>query len=120
MKMNRSILIAAIVLSDIASNAFAVLRPPYPGKSYPPDRIITIGDMNNFKPKTQTQNLQEAMPLTNAAKELYRLAMREGHASRDFSAIYDTSLAVTTSRRSTKGRRLPRRHNFIKQPQYQL
>jgi len=30
-----------------------------------------------------------AMPLTNAAKELYRLAMREGHSSQDFSAIYD-------------------------------
>src|ERR1700730_1165137 len=30
-----------------------------------------------------------AMPLTNAAKELYRLAIREGHASQDFSAIYD-------------------------------
>src|SRR3989475_2191701 len=30
-----------------------------------------------------------AMPLTNAAKELYRLVMREGHATQDFSAIYD-------------------------------
>ena len=30
-----------------------------------------------------------AMPLTNAAKELYRLAMREEHASQDFSVIYD-------------------------------
>jgi 3-hydroxyisobutyrate dehydrogenase-like beta-hydroxyacid dehydrogenase len=30
-----------------------------------------------------------AMPLTNVAKELYRLAMREGHATEDFSAIYD-------------------------------
>ena len=30
-----------------------------------------------------------AMPLTNAAKELYCLAMREGHAGQDFSAIYD-------------------------------
>src|SRR6202043_2476438 len=30
-----------------------------------------------------------AMPVTNAAKELYRLAMREGYASQDFSAIYD-------------------------------
>jgi 3-hydroxyisobutyrate dehydrogenase-like beta-hydroxyacid dehydrogenase len=29
-----------------------------------------------------------AMPLTNAAKELYRLAMMEGHATQDFSAIY--------------------------------
>jgi len=30
-----------------------------------------------------------AIPLTNVAKELYRLAMRHGHASQDFSAIYD-------------------------------
>ena len=30
-----------------------------------------------------------AMPLTNAAKELYRLAMRDGHDTEDFSAIYD-------------------------------
>jgi 3-hydroxyisobutyrate dehydrogenase/glyoxylate/succinic semialdehyde reductase len=30
-----------------------------------------------------------AMPLTNAAKELYLLAMREGHGGQDFSAIYD-------------------------------
>ena len=29
-----------------------------------------------------------AMPVTNAAKELYRLAMMEGHALQDFSAIY--------------------------------
>jgi 3-hydroxyisobutyrate dehydrogenase-like beta-hydroxyacid dehydrogenase len=29
-----------------------------------------------------------AMPVTDAAKELYRLAMREGHAIQDFSAIY--------------------------------
>ena len=30
-----------------------------------------------------------AMPLTNAAKELYRLAMRDGDDTEDFSAIYD-------------------------------
>src|SRR5260370_24390482 len=30
-----------------------------------------------------------AMPLTNIAKEMYRLAMREGHATEDFSAIYE-------------------------------
>jgi len=29
-----------------------------------------------------------AMPVTNAVKELYRLAMMEGHAIQDFSAIY--------------------------------
>jgi 3-hydroxyisobutyrate dehydrogenase/glyoxylate/succinic semialdehyde reductase len=30
-----------------------------------------------------------AMPVTNAAKELYRLAMMEGYATQDFSAIYE-------------------------------
>ena len=29
-----------------------------------------------------------ALPLTDSAKELYRLAMRNGHAGEDFSAIY--------------------------------
>ena len=30
-----------------------------------------------------------ALPVTNAAKEMYRLAMMEGHALQDFSAICD-------------------------------
>jgi 3-hydroxyisobutyrate dehydrogenase/glyoxylate/succinic semialdehyde reductase len=30
-----------------------------------------------------------AMPITNIAKEMYRLAMRDGHATEDFSAIYE-------------------------------
>src|SRR2546428_3874654 len=29
-----------------------------------------------------------AMPLTNITKEMYRMAMRDGHATEDFSAIY--------------------------------
>ena len=41
-----------------------------------------------------------AMPVTNAVKELYRLAMRAGHAMQDFSTIYDyltSNDEVTTS-----------------------
>ena len=30
-----------------------------------------------------------ALPLTNVTKEMYRLAMRDGHAAEDFSAISD-------------------------------
>jgi len=30
-----------------------------------------------------------AMPITNVAKEIYRLAMRDGHSTEDFSAIYE-------------------------------
>src|SRR5256886_2430962 len=30
-----------------------------------------------------------AMPLSNVTKEMYRLAMRDGHATEDFSAVYE-------------------------------
>jgi 3-hydroxyisobutyrate dehydrogenase/glyoxylate/succinic semialdehyde reductase len=49
-----------------------------------------------------------AMPLTNTAKEMYRLAMRNGHATEDFSAIYEfladngDSLPVTAPRSSAQ------------------
>ena len=43
-----------------------------------------------------------AMPLTNTAKEVYRLAIRNGHGSKDFSAIYDY-LARTRDGQSTDG-----------------
>src|SRR3989440_7572156 len=33
-----------------------------------------------------------AVPITNVAKEIYRLAMRDGHATEDFSAIYEFTL----------------------------
>src|SRR5438094_7446988 len=38
-----------------------------------------------------------AIPITNAAKELYRLAMREGYATEDFSAVYDYLTAIHES-----------------------
>jgi 3-hydroxyisobutyrate dehydrogenase/glyoxylate/succinic semialdehyde reductase len=59
-----------------------------------------------------------AMPLTNVTKEMYRLAMREGHAAEDFSAIYqfatgnngrDRDLGSTNDRRQsfeTKGKKV--------------
>src|SRR5205809_6144304 len=33
-----------------------------------------------------------AMPLTNVTKEMYRLAMRDGHATEDFSAIHEFTM----------------------------
>jgi 3-hydroxyisobutyrate dehydrogenase-like beta-hydroxyacid dehydrogenase len=48
-----------------------------------------------------------AMPQTNVSKEIYRLAMREGYDTEDFSAIYDylnNHTAVTTTDRQPPGR----------------
>jgi 3-hydroxyisobutyrate dehydrogenase-like beta-hydroxyacid dehydrogenase len=39
-----------------------------------------------------------ALPLTNATKEVYRLAMRDGHATEDFSAIYEFLAGTGQSR----------------------
>jgi hypothetical protein len=42
------------------------------------------------------------MPLTNAAKELFRLAIRDGHGDEDISAIYGY-LARNRDAQSTSG-----------------
>ena len=44
MKTNNSLVVAVVVFSIFASSAFAVLRPPYPRKAYPADRIILNGE----------------------------------------------------------------------------
>jgi len=41
-----------------------------------------------------------ALPVTDVTKEVYRLAMREGYATEDFSAIYDY---FTRSRQAQSG-----------------
>jgi 3-hydroxyisobutyrate dehydrogenase/glyoxylate/succinic semialdehyde reductase len=45
-----------------------------------------------------------AMPLTNIAKEMYRLAMRDGYSTKDFSAIYEFFAANGDSRPTTQSR----------------
>ncbi len=43
-----------------------------------------------------------ALPLTNVAKEIYRLAMRDGHATEDFSAIYEFTMGNNGKERELK------------------
>lgn len=62
-----------------------------------------------------------AMPLTNAAKELYRFAMREGYAGQDFSAIY--GYLATTHEFTTIDQKPPAPRDGTtssNQPQYQV
>jgi len=43
MKENKAAIIALLLwLLCVASNAFAVLKPPYPLKAYPPDQTIVV------------------------------------------------------------------------------
>jgi hypothetical protein len=44
MKTTKSLAIALMALSILASNAFALIRPPYPRKPTAPNTIIVITD----------------------------------------------------------------------------
>jgi len=44
MKTSKSLAIAVIALSILASNAFALIRSPYPRKPTAPDTIVVITD----------------------------------------------------------------------------
>jgi hypothetical protein len=44
MKTNNSLVIAVIAFSIFASNAFALLKSPYPRRASPPDDSIVIAD----------------------------------------------------------------------------
>jgi 3-hydroxyisobutyrate dehydrogenase-like beta-hydroxyacid dehydrogenase len=43
-----------------------------------------------------------ALPVTNVTKEIYRLAMRGGHESKDFSAIYEFAMGDDGKERGTQ------------------
>jgi hypothetical protein len=44
MKTNNSLVIAAILLSTLTANAWALVRSPYPRKPLPPDNVIVVVD----------------------------------------------------------------------------
>jgi len=44
MKTTKSLAIAVIAMSVMSSNAFALIRSPYPRRTSPPDTIIIITD----------------------------------------------------------------------------
>ena len=48
-----------------------------------------------------------AMPLANVTKEIYRLAMRDGHETEDFSAIYEYLSNDSDFATTDQSRRLP-------------
>ena len=48
-----------------------------------------------------------AMPLANVTKEIYRLAMRDGHEAEDFSAIYEYLSNDSDCATTNQSRRLP-------------
>jgi hypothetical protein len=58
MKTNNSLVIAVISLSIFASNAFALIKSPYPRQASPPDNSIVIADDRHEWVQTTLQALR--------------------------------------------------------------
>ena len=67
MKTNYPLAIATIFLSIFASNAFGIVRSPYPGKPYPPDHIIVIGEAEHDRVRTTFRNIGMNRPVADQA-----------------------------------------------------
>jgi hypothetical protein len=55
MKTSKCLAIAVIALSILASNAFALIRSPYPRKPTAPDTIIVITDNRHDSVRSTVQ-----------------------------------------------------------------
>ena len=75
MKTKISPVIAVLLLSIFASNAFAVLRPTYPVKPYPADHIIMIGERRAIWFRAQIEDRNEHAwhsPSNRSWRQLHR------------------------------------------------
>jgi 3-hydroxyisobutyrate dehydrogenase-like beta-hydroxyacid dehydrogenase len=88
--LSREVLFEALLGSPAAAPFLAVKRERIESGNYEPaDFPLRWLQKDLHLAAVSAYETGAAMPLTNAAKELYRLAIREGRGGEDFSAIYD-------------------------------
>jgi 3-hydroxyisobutyrate dehydrogenase/glyoxylate/succinic semialdehyde reductase len=88
--LSREVLFAALLGGPAAPPFLALKRDRIESGNYDPaDFPLRWLQKDLHLAATSAYETGAAMPLTNAAKELYRLAIRDGRGSEDFSAIYD-------------------------------
>ena len=87
--LSQKVLFDSVLGSPTVAPFLALKREKIEGENYEAEFPLQWMQKDLHLASVSTYESGVAMPLTNAAKELYRLAMREGHASQDFSAIYD-------------------------------
>jgi 3-hydroxyisobutyrate dehydrogenase/glyoxylate/succinic semialdehyde reductase len=87
--ISREVLFDSLLGTPAVAPFLALKREKIESGNYEPEFPLRWMQKDMHLASVSAYESGVAMPLTNAAKELYRLAMREGHASQDFSAIYD-------------------------------
>jgi 3-hydroxyisobutyrate dehydrogenase-like beta-hydroxyacid dehydrogenase len=88
--LSREVLFEALLGGPAAAPFLALKRERIENGSYEPaDFPLRWLQKDLHLAAVSAYETGAAMPLTNAAKEVYRLAIRDGRGSEDFSAIYD-------------------------------
>ncbi len=87
--ISRDVLFEALFNGPAAAPFVAVKRPRIETENYEQaDFALRLLQKDLHLASVSAYETGAAMPLTNAAKEIYRLAIREGHGDEDISAIY--------------------------------
>ena len=111
--LSRKILFEALLGSPAAAPFLAVKRDRIESGNYDPaDFPLRWLQKDLHLAAVSAYETGAAMPLTNAAKEVYRLAIRDGRGGEDFSAIYDY-LARNQDVRPTDDEHLNERDVFV-------
>jgi 3-hydroxyisobutyrate dehydrogenase-like beta-hydroxyacid dehydrogenase len=97
--MSRQVLFDSLLGMPAVAPFIAAKREKIEGGNYQPEFPLRWMQKDMHLASVSAYESGVAMPLTNAAKELYRLAMREGHATKDFSAIYDFLTTISQNQK---------------------
>ena len=104
--LSQELLFDSLLGTPVVAPFLAAKREKIDNRDYEPEFPLRWMQKDMHLATVSAYEAGIAMPLTNVAKEMYRLAMRGGFATEDFSAIYeflarnDLSLPVTTPRSS--------------------
>src|SRR6266481_386090 len=86
--ISREVLFDSLLGMPAVAPFLAAKREKIEGGNYEPEFPLRWMQKDLHLASVSAYESGVAMPVTNVTKEVYRLAMREGHATEDFSAIY--------------------------------
>jgi 3-hydroxyisobutyrate dehydrogenase/glyoxylate/succinic semialdehyde reductase len=86
--VSRQTIIDTLAAGPLTGPIVAAKRGKIERADYDPDFSMRWLEKDLHLASVSAYETGVAMPVVNAAKELYQLAMREGYADQDFSAVY--------------------------------
>jgi 3-hydroxyisobutyrate dehydrogenase-like beta-hydroxyacid dehydrogenase len=90
--ISRQVLFDSLLGMPAVAPFIAAKREKIEGGNYQPEFPLRWMQKDMHLASVSAYESGVAMPVTNVAKEVYRLAMREGHGTDDFSAIYEFAM----------------------------